>query len=87
MPKPSEIAPEDCPEPYHHEVFRYCPACSWTEEYGKSPTRFGVRMWGLTKEQRDILLSLSREWDSFFEEHPAEGAPASSNAAPGGSDG
>lgn len=24
-----EIAPENCPEPYNHEVFRYCPVCTW----------------------------------------------------------
>jgi hypothetical protein len=22
-----------CPEPYNHEVFRYCPACPWTEDF------------------------------------------------------
>lgn len=22
--------PEDCPEPSNHEVFLYCPVCTWT---------------------------------------------------------
>jgi hypothetical protein len=25
--------PENCPEPYWHQTHRYCPACTWTEEY------------------------------------------------------
>jgi len=29
------VAVEDCPEPYWHETHRYCPACVWTEDYGK----------------------------------------------------
>jgi hypothetical protein len=29
------IAPEDCPEPVWHTTHRYCPVCSWTEDYGK----------------------------------------------------
>jgi hypothetical protein len=29
---PSQVKPEDCPEPFWHETHRYCPQCSWTEE-------------------------------------------------------
>lgn len=32
MSKPEDTKPEDCPEPYNHEVFRYCPSCTWVEE-------------------------------------------------------
>jgi hypothetical protein len=31
MSERAKIAPEDCSEPYNHEVFRYCPVCTWTE--------------------------------------------------------
>ncbi len=33
------VRPEDCPEPFWHETYRYCLACSWTEprEEGRSP--------------------------------------------------
>lgn len=27
------IMPEDCPTPQFHETHRYCPSCSWTENY------------------------------------------------------
>jgi hypothetical protein len=27
------ISPENCPEPFNHEVFRYCPICTWTEPH------------------------------------------------------
>jgi hypothetical protein len=39
MTLPSEIKPQDCPEPFWHETHRYCPACSWTENYGKPVKR------------------------------------------------
>lgn len=39
MTLPREIKPQDCPEPQNHDVFRYCPACSWTEDYGKPVKR------------------------------------------------
>jgi len=37
MPNRPVIAPEDCPEPGWHETRRYCPTCTWTENYGKPP--------------------------------------------------
>lgn len=30
--------------------------------------RYTVRMTGLTREQRDALLSISQAWDSFYED-------------------
>lgn len=33
---PQDITPEDCSEPFWHDTHRYCPACSWTEDYDKT---------------------------------------------------
>lgn len=27
------VMPEDCPTPGYHKTHRYCPSCSWTENY------------------------------------------------------
>lgn len=29
----SAVLPENCPTPEYHETHRYCPSCSWTEDY------------------------------------------------------
>ena len=34
--------------------------------------RYVVTMWGLTKEQRDVLLRISQEWDSHYSERSSE---------------
>lgn len=31
----SAVEPKDCPTPQYHETHRYCPSCSWTEDYAE----------------------------------------------------
>ena len=39
---PGQTAPEDCPAPSNHDVFRYCPYCAWTDSTIALPYRFVV---------------------------------------------